>query len=418
VTTALLVDVATAAAWVAVLMGNGFLTLALFLSRPSVCASVGRAPLEPSPPDRIGSGPSASVAVVRPLYGPDLSGGRNNASLLAQRIAGGVEFVFVASRQRDPGLMGARAAHGADRRASFLVSESLDDTTDKAAGMAAGWRATTAPFVAFCDADVHLDPDDLAACLALFDADDVAGVFAPVLHVPTTGLQRLLAMVASGDKIVTVRALEGMGHLRLMEGGLMVLRREALEAAGSIEVLRETVADDLRLAAVLTAAGFRLRAGPVIRHAQESCGAAELARQYHRWMLCQRVESPRLLVVQLGLHAVVAPLAAWALHPTSVPAATLLAFSLLWRIAVTAAIERTHLRPHGVRLGWWVLLRPLADLLHVAACVAAFAVPSVRWGERTYRFKRRTHEGGPASGRALPSDAGLGALRGTVRSSR
>ncbi len=416
--TALLADVATAAAWVAVLVGNGFLTLALFLSQLSRREAVGRAPIEPCSRDRIAAGAGALVAVIRPLYGPDLSGGRNNASLLAQRIGGGIEFVFVASRRRDPGLTAARAAHGAEARASFLVSENRDDTTDKVAGMAAGWHATTAPFVAFCDADVHLDPDDLAACLALFDADDVAGVFAPVLHVPTTGLQRLLAMVASGDKIVTVRALERMGRLGLMEGGLMVLRRAALEAAGSVEVLRETVADDLRLAAVLTGAGFRLRAGPVIRHAQEACGAAGLARQYHRWMLCQRVESPRLLVVQLGLHAVVAPLAAWALNPTSVLAATLLAVSLLWRIAVTAAIERTQLRPHGVRLGWWVLLRPLADLLHVAACVAAFAVPSVRWGERTYRFKRRTHEGGPASGRASPSDAGLGALRGTVRSSR
>lgn len=364
----------------AVLVGNGFLTLALVLAGPPRAPRALAAVDGDAPPD---------LAVVRPLHGPDASGGRNNAALLGQRYGGATGFVFVASQAHDPGLVAAREAHGADPRVSFLVSESRLDTTDKAAGMIAAWRATTAPFIAFCDADMCLGPDDLAACMALFDEPDVAGVFAPALHLPSTVTQRLLAMIASGDKLITVRALERVGCLRLMEGGLMVVRRAALEATGSIDVLRGTVADDLRLATVLAAAGFRLRAGPAILHAQAACGFAGLARQYHRWMRCQRVESPGLLGLQLALHAVVVPLIAWLLDPTSRRAALLVVASLVWRLGLTAVVERSQLRPHGLRLGGWILLRPVADLLHFAACAAAFAVPSVRWGGRTYRFDRR-----------------------------
>jgi len=364
----------------AMLVGNGFLTVASILAWSSRVDCRSR-DLSTVTEPLAAPGAAPSIAIIRPLYGPDASGGSNNAALMRQRYAGELAFTFVASRARDPGLLAARAAHAGDPRVTFIVSEESDDATDKASGMIAGWRATSAPFIAFCDADVHLDPDTIARCLALFDADDVAGVFAPALHMPATGLQRLVATINSGDKVVTVRALDRMGHLRLMEGGLMVVRRSALDAVGSIDVLRETIADDLRLASVLTAAGYRLRAGPVIRHAQDAGNLVSLARQYHRWMLCQRVESP--LAAGCAVESSrdrPAPLRMGASSVNRLPL-IVLGTSVLWRVALTAVIERIHLRPHGLRLGWWVLARPLADLVHVAACAAAFLVPTVRWGE-------------------------------------
>jgi ceramide glucosyltransferase len=381
----LLIDALAVAAVVA---GNGFLTLALALSwahagRPAdrVIGHPGMGPRGPG----VGAAPPA-IAVIRPVHGPDASAGRANEALLAQLYAGAIEFVFVASRADDPGLAASRAAHRSDPRVRWILSATRDDTTDKASGMIAGWHATSAPLVAFCDADVLLDAETLAQCVALFDADDVGGVFSPALHAPATGLQRLASMVTSGDKLVTVRALDRLGLLTFMEGGLMVVRRAAV---GPIDVLRETVADDLRLASVLRAAGYRLRAGPANWHAQPPGDAASFARQYHRWMACQRVESPGLLVIQLLFHALLLPLLAWAVEPASAFGPALLGASVAWRIGVTLAIEHHVLRAGGLRLGWWVLARPAADLVHVAACVSAFAVSSVRWGGRTYRFSRR-----------------------------
>jgi len=360
-------------ALLAVLFSNGFLTGVYLLARRPTGAKA-PAPRPDSPP----------VVVIRPLRGLEPGADAANRSLLHQTYAGQLRVLFASTSADDPGLALARARHGDDPRVSCIRTREVPGAlSDKASNMIAGWHATTAPFVAFCDADITLAPDMLRRCMARFDAPEVGGVFAPVLHEGQHLAGRLSMQLSAGDKLAITRAYDRFGALNFMEGGWMILRREAVDRAGGIEVVAGALADDLRLAKVLREHGFSLRAGPPIRHPMQASGLAAWARQYHRWMVCQRAENPGLIWPQILFHPLLLPLIACWTAPW-----TLLLGSAAWRVGLSMAADHLLMRPHGVRFGWWAAARPLADLLHVSACVAAYLLPTVIWGNRRYRLGR------------------------------
>ena len=373
-----------AAALLAVLVSNGFLTVVLLVARrgsptsPKSCGPASGAPdIAPA------------VALIRPIRGLEPGAEIANRSLLHQTYHGGLQVLFASTSRDDPGLALARAHHEHDPGVSCLVAGSAPDAfSDKARNMIAGWRATSAPFVAFCDADISLAPDTIARCRARFDTPEVGAVFAPVLHVGHDVPGRLTMQLSTGDKLAIARAYDRFGALNFLEGGLMVLRRTAVEQAGGIDAVAGALADDLRLAGMLRRQGFSLRAGPVITHDIPAAGLAAWARQYHRWMVCQRAENPGLLWPQILLHPLGLPFAACVAAPSMVLPWALLLASVAWRVALTTAMDHALTRPEGVRFGWWAAARPLADLLHLSVCVAAYLLPVVRWRGRTYRIGR------------------------------
>lgn len=374
-----LANIIVATASVAVLVANVILSLALVIGR------WGR-PRRPEP------APAAprSLTLIRPMKGAAPGAAASNRSLVEQRWEGEISFAFVASDAEDPGLVLARERLGDDPRVRCMSAPARADATDKASNMMRAWRATGSELVAFCDADITLPPGLLARTAAAFAEPEVVAVFAPVIYRPATLPQRLAGLLTSGDKLAIVRTLDRWRRLDLMEGGLMMVRRSAVEALGPIEeLLANTVADDLRLATALARAGGVIRATDPIVHPQRASSLRGWAHQYHRWMVCQRVENPQILAIQLLLHPIVLPIVALALSGGSPFAAGLLALSVGWRVALTAATDRLLLRPYGLRFGWWALARPLADLAHFAFCASAFVSPRVTWAGRTYRFRTR-----------------------------
>jgi hypothetical protein len=222
-------------------------------------------------------------------------------------------------------------------------------------------------------------------------------------------------LTATVDASVLIRATAASDGLPFLQGGLMMIRRSALEACGGIEVVADAISDDLRLARVLRQAGYVLRAteGTLVHHTPRESAGAWLER-YHRWMVCQRTEAPVGFWLMLCLHPLVVPLLALAAAPEhATTLAAIAAGGLLVELAYSAWVDRRILRPLGLGLGARVLWRPLANLVHFAVCVAALAYPIVHWRGRRYVLAvdgriRRASEGPlvtPASRAA--SEAGL-----------
>jgi cellulose synthase/poly-beta-1,6-N-acetylglucosamine synthase-like glycosyltransferase len=169
-----------------------------------------------------------------------------------------------------------------------------------------------------------------------------------------------------------------LGVVPFLEGGLMVLRRESIDRAGGIETISGAIGDDTRLGRLLRRAGYELQLAPfVIVHRSEAQSTRNFISCYRRWLACHRTEATSGFWAELLLNPTAAPL----LFATVAGRTgwVIVAASLLLRTMTTVFIDRALLRRHGVSLGWWTCLRPLADLLHFSLCVSVVVHPWVTW---------------------------------------
>ncbi len=205
------------------------------------------------------------VLLVRPFRGLDDEARKKHATLLEQSYMPS-SVRFVCASRTDPGLPAARAACLADPdRASCLVVEGYDDVvSDKARNMIASWRSSSERFVAFCDSDLALEPDALAECMSKFDRDDVGAVFAHCVVDSPGPLGRISMLTLTADAYAFLIGCARFGAVPFLEGGLMVLRRAAVEQAGGIEMIAGAIGDDTRLGRRLRRAKFELRLAPFV----------------------------------------------------------------------------------------------------------------------------------------------------------
>lgn len=343
--------------------------------------------LKPSPPS---PGPPPRVTLIRPFKGLEVDALEKNRSLLRQDHPG-LEVLFICEDPEDPGVAAARAACAeAPDRARLLFSSGVPQVpSGKVRNMIAGWRASTSELVAFCDADIHLAPGDLSSCVGALADPEVGASWMFVLFEEGGVHGQLWKLMTGADGYPIMSAAARLGMHQSLQGGLMVLRRDALDAAGGIEQLGDTFADDVRAGFLLQRAGYKLRASErLLRHETPAEPLAEWALRFHRWTLCFRSEAPVGFFAQLLLNASAVPLLvalALADSALALPAVLLALGSIGLRTLGTAFVDLAILRPRGARVGWATLLRPLADLLFFTLSVTATVLPFVRWRGRWYR---------------------------------
>ncbi len=322
-----------------------------------------------------------SVHIVRPLCGREEDAARKNASLLRQNHAP-LTVAFVAGSEADAGLFAAREL-AAD---SCIVAHDSVSASGKARNMIAGWRASTADYIAFCDSDIELAPNAVTAALEAIEQGHAAAAFAPSLYDDSGIWGRLAMQIATIDKLTLAEAGATLGVVPYIEGGFMLISRAALEASGGIELVRDALADDLRIGCALRAHGHRLAVSrvPIVhRTARES--ARVWAERYLRWAICRRSEAPLLPRLTLLLHPVVVPLLVAALRFDACPWRWFAA-GIVWRTGYSFAATRWLLAPHGIGGSRWSVLRPVAELLDAAFLVAAAFTRTVCWRGVSYRI--------------------------------
>lgn len=324
-----------------------------------------------------------SVHLVRPLCGREEAADEKNLSLLQQDYAP-LTVSFVAESELDLGLKDARRLCDAEGRATCLTARDVSAVSGKARNMIAGWHSSTSDLVGFCDSDIALSARDIGNCVSALLEARAAAAFAPCLFDAPGPWGRLAMHVATVDKYVLAEAGAALGLVPCMEGGLMLVSRAALDAAGGIEVINGTLADDLRIGRALRAQGFRLgiAAAPVI-HRSKSESARVWARRYLRWSICRRTETPWFQLLALALNPIVVPLAVGILC-SSAPTLVLMVLGIVWRIGYSHVVSRRLLAPHGVQMRAWCWARPVTELLDAAFIAFAFVTRSLVWRDRAY----------------------------------
>jgi len=330
------------------------------------------------------------VLLVRPFRGLDDDACSKHATLLEQTYLP-CKVRFVCTSYGDPGLPAAHAACLDDpSRASCCVVDGYDDVvSDKSRNMIATWRSSTERFVAFCDSDLALHHEALAECMSRFDRDTVGAVFAHCVVDSPGPLGRISMLTLTADAYAFLIGAARLGSVPFLEGGLMVLRRAAVEQAGGIEMIAGAIGDDTRLGRRLRRAKFELRLAPfILVHRSERESPAEWIARYRRWLACHRTEVTAGFWSELLLNPTIAPLVALPFFAPGLGWAVVL-LSMLVRTATTVFIDRALLRRHGIHLGWWSLLRPVADVIHFLICVSVVVYPWVTWRGIRYHLRPR-----------------------------
>jgi cellulose synthase/poly-beta-1,6-N-acetylglucosamine synthase-like glycosyltransferase len=295
-----------------------------------------------------------------------------------------LRVIFATGIEGDAAVHAARAAcREASARAKVLaVGAGENGMSDKGRKMIAAWATTQDPFVAFSDSDLNLGRDALARCMREFDADDVGAVFAHCIVVADGFLGRLSTLTIAADGYAFLLGTARSDCALFLEGGLMVLRRSAVDSAGGIVQVGNAIGDDTRLGRALRQAGFRLRLADFALVHRTGCEPPSAwAARYRRWLMCHRAEATAGFYAELFLNPTAIPVLLALVAPNACRGVMLdiVVVSAACRVAIAMCMDAWLLARHGVRLGWWVVLRPLADLFHFAFCVSVLVAPWVRW---------------------------------------
>lgn len=335
------------------------------------------------------------LTIVRPLRGLDPCALACHTSLLSGRYQP-AKVLFVVESKDDPAIEGVQPILNAyPDKAQLLVSKPAPFVLSaKVRNMITGWEAARTPLIGFCDSDIQLGHDHLATCMNEFVDPQVAAVSIPIIYVSDGPLGRMKMLIETIDNATFARSAVYTGFGTVILGGLMLFRRDNLNAVGGVEKLGDALADDLRAGEMLDRAGYKIRLADavLVHHSGPESISSNLARQ-HRWLTSIRTEIPKFfwlqllllnpigatLVASLALTGMGSPWASWAW--------SIMLASIVVRTITAFAIDYFLLRPYAIRLGIWCLARLPADIMYLIALIVTLLFPFVYWRGRWFRVK-------------------------------
>ena len=336
-----------------------------------------------------------ALTLVRPMRGLEPDAVATHETLFSGRCVP-EEVLFVVESADDTAVEGVRPIlERHPGRARLLVSQDAPPVPSaKVRNMIVGWKAANTPLVGFCDSDIRLGPQHLAACVREFADPQVGGVSVPIIYVSEGAVGRLKMLIETCDNAAFTNAAAYTQFGTVTLGGLMIFRKAHFDAAGGVEPLGDALADDLRAGERLHRAGYKIRLAnaPLLHNSGPEPVRWSLAR-YHRWLTSIRTEIPVFFWLQFTLlnpmtATLFGALALSLMGSAWAPAAWgLFAVNALVRTATAMVAERLLLRPYGIRLGAWVLARLPADLLLLATQIASLVFPYVYWRGRWFRVR-------------------------------
>lgn len=335
------------------------------------------------------------LTIVRPLRGLDPRALACHTSL----FNGGYQpakVLFVVESNDDPAIEGVQQILNAyPYKAQLLVSKPAPFVLSvKVRNMITGWEAARTPLIGFCDSDIQLGHNHLAACVNEFADPQVAAVSVPIIYVSDGWLGRMKMLIETVDNATFSQSAVHTGFGTVILGGLMLFRRDDLNAVGGVEKLGDALADDLRAGELLDHAGYKIRLADavLVHHSGPESISSNLARQ-HRWLTSIRTEIPKFFWLQLLLlnpigATLIAGLAlTWMGSPWASWAWSIMLASIVVRTITAFAIDYFLLRPYGIRLGIWCLGRLPADIMYLIALIVTLLFPFVFWRGRWFRVK-------------------------------
>lgn len=294
---------------------------------------------------------------------------RTMGSLLGQDYSGPFRIVLVDDHSTDGTAAAARALAGSDRVAVIGSTERPQGWTGKlwAVSQGVAYAKENAPsdYLWLTDADIAHAPDNLRALVARAETSKLVLVSEMAkLHCGRWTERFLIpAFVFFFDMLYPFAWVnDDRNRTAAAAGGSMLVRREALEAAGGIAAIRSAIIDDCALARLMKSqGGIWLGLTDLAESIRPYESIGEIGRMVSRSAYAQLQYSPLILggtIAGMLLLYVVPPLAA-----TQFPAPAGLAGLLAW--GAMAISFQPMLRFYRVSPLWGVAL-PVIGLVYTA----------------------------------------------------
>jgi ceramide glucosyltransferase len=335
------------------------------------------------------------VSILKPVKGVDARMYAGLASHCRQLYAGRFEILFGVGSVDDPAV-----EEIARLRAEFpqcdlrlIVCPQRLGTSGKVSNLVQMLREAKYDAILINDSDICVSQNYLSQVMRGF-ADAKVGMVTALYRGRTaadgealTLWARLEALGISTDfmaGVLAARKLEGGIHFGL--GSTLAISRVALAAAGGLEPLIDSLADDYELGARIAQAGYRVElCGEVVETAVPAYGFRGFCEHQIRWARTTR-DSRRWGYLGLGitycipwavLNCVASGFALWSF--------TLLSLVVLARVAVALSVGVGLLGDAHVLRDIWLL--PLRDCFGLGFWAWSYASDTIVWRGERFRLR-------------------------------
>lgn len=350
------------------------------------CTAVWAALTEPSRLGRPRTGrPGAArpVSVLKPLCGDEPRLYENLRSFCEQNHPN-FQVLFGLRDERDPAAAVVRRLQGEFPKAdlSLVIDPRVHGSNLKVSNLINLLPHARHEWLLIADSDIGVGPDHLARVTEPLADRSVGVVTCLYRGAPQDELwSRLGAQYIDEWFVPSVLVARRFGSTRFAFGATIALRRDALEAAGGFEALRNLLADDFWLGEFTRRRGLRTVLSDVMPSTDVADRTpAEVWTHELRWMQTIRTAAPAgfafsfltftFPVLAMGVLLAPTPLCA-AIAGVGAGARILL------------HLAQRHLRPEGVP-AFDLLLVPVRDMLLASSWLAAHTGPWVRWRNQVF----------------------------------
>jgi ceramide glucosyltransferase len=325
------------------------------------------------------------VSVLKPLYGSEPGLYENLRSFVDQDYPGR-QIVFGVRNPADGALPIVRRliAERPDRDIALVVDPRATGSNLKIANLANMLPAARHDVLVFADSDMHVGPRYLATVTAPLQDPAVGVVTCVYKGRPTGGLwSRLGAMFINFTFLPSALCGEVLGVGGGCFGATIAMRRDVLDRAGGLAVVRDELADDHRLGAAVRDLGLKIVLSPYM--VDSSVSEADLGclwRHELRWARTVRGQAPIGFAGSVVTHGVAIALLAALACGFSLTSAAFLLITCVLRWGTALAIARILRLPVD---GLWLL--PPRDVLSFAVYLAGFCGRNVSWRDHAFRVE-------------------------------
>ncbi|MCL5966120.1 MAG: glycosyltransferase [Deltaproteobacteria bacterium] len=299
------------------------------------------------------------------------------------------EVVFCLQSASDPALRVARKVKERfpGRAISIVVESCRDGLNPKVNNMIPGYRKSRYPFVLISDSNVSVGPGYLREAVSHF-RDPGVGL---VTHlVRGVGGKSAGARLENGHLntfiLGSVSMLDRLFGMPCVVGKSIMMRKGDLETLGGLHAVKDFLAEDYTLGAMVRRAGMRVVvSGAPVDTVNVYRGVRDFLSRHARWNRMRFSIAGPAYLFEILANPFLLSLALVAATGGSSEALLAAGGVALGKLAVDASMNRLLRARIGVQ---GVLLGPVRDLLAAGLWLSAFFSRTVTWRGRSLRITR------------------------------
>jgi len=326
------------------------------------------------------------ISILKPLAGVD-EGLEDNLRSFFNQSYPNFEILMAVSREDDPAVPIARRLIEAHPHipASLLIAGEPPYPNRKVRSIHVMVEAARHDLFVMSDSDIRVTPDMLHTIAAEFEDPRLMLTTCPYRAVPGNSIWSRLEAVMMNTEflagILTARMLEGM---RFAVGPTIACRREAVDAIGGFETMRDYLAEDFIFGQRIADKGLGVGLSSyVIEHRIGTSNFKANSEHRLRWVRSTRRSRPAGYIGQLFTYPI--PIAlllvAWAPQwwPVLIAAVTLRMINA-WQTAVFI------LKDPIVRTQPWLVI--VQDTMSFLYWIAGFFGNTINWRGKVFYLER------------------------------